>query len=388
MIKVNTLIIVSHVCPVPPSQGNRIAICRLISWLRRKGLKVVFVLQAVSISCEQRRELGSLVDELYVVGELDGFDKALERRIRDCWPETKRMVGELVLIENPFAVVAEYIYMTPCFEGLSGEILKITHTHDMLSRVEEEISIYGIDTQRRQCSKEEERTALMRGDVIIAVHDIEADMFRALVPGKEVIVMRGLGYLPEEISAGPREGEVPGTVLMVGGDNPMNRRGLSVFCSEVWPKVLEALPHARFLVAGGVCRSLPKGTAKAESLGIAKDLEEEYRKAAVVVNPVEFGTGLKIKTIEALRYGRALVSTPCGVEGFPNKSRVPCMVADDWDAFARCVIDLLADGKLRRSMEMKAAAYANEHFVEEMVYAELHQCLEKNIKVRESCYVQ
>jgi glycosyltransferase involved in cell wall biosynthesis len=244
----------------------------------------------------------------------------------------------------------------------------------MLSRVKEEIGDHGVDTQDRECTPQEERKALLRGDVIIALQENEAKLFKQLVPEREVVV---LGFTPPRIISAPGNSVVPGTVFMVGGDNPLNRRGLLLFCSEVWPKVLKKIPEAQLRIAGPVGTSLPEHTPNALALGRLETLENEYLSACVVVNSVDLGTGLKIKTVEALCYGKAVVSTDKGVEGLQLKNSAPFLVASDWNDFADKVIELLKDEGLRRRLEQHAVSYANVHFTDEMVYAELKHCLEK-----------
>jgi glycosyltransferase involved in cell wall biosynthesis len=72
-----------------------------------------------------------------------------------------------------------------------------------------------------------------------------------------------------------------------------------------------------------------------------------------------------------------VVSTDKGVEGLQLKNSAPFLVASDWNDFADKVIELLKDEGLRRRLEQHAVSYANVHFTDEMVYAELKHCLEK-----------
>lgn len=269
--------------------------------------------------------------------------------------------------------------MTPCFELLPKNVLKLTHTHDMLSRVKEEIGAYGVDTQGRECTQEEERHALLRGDVIIALQENEARLFKELVPEREVII---LGYSPWHIVPQPSNKVIPNRILNLGGDNVLNRRGLTLFCSNVWPRVLQSVPEAQFRVVGPVGTSLPPDTPNAKALGRLESVEEEYAKASIVVNPVDLGTGLKIKSVEALCYGKALVSTINGVEGMSLNNQQHCLIAKNWNDFSDKVISLLKDDKLRNRIEHEAVLYAKNHFTEEVVYAELKKCLEKSGNIK------
>jgi hypothetical protein len=67
-----------------------------------------------------------------------------------------------------------------------------------------------------------------------------------------------------------------------------------------------------------------------------------YRAAALIINPVVAGTGVKIKTLEALCHLRPIVTWPGGVDGLDTRLAARCLVARDWYEFANFVGDALA----------------------------------------------
>jgi len=68
-----------------------------------------------------------------------------------------------------------------------------------------------------------------------------------------------------------------------------------------------------------------------------------YRRASVVINPQQFGTGLSIKSVDALLHGRPLVTTASGARGLEDGIDVAFRRADSAEAFAEAVIELLVD---------------------------------------------
>ncbi|MDR1242480.1 MAG: hypothetical protein LBM00_06845, partial [Deltaproteobacteria bacterium] len=97
------------------------------------------------------------------------------------------------------------------------------------------------------------------------------------------------------------------------------------------------------------------------------------------------GTGLKIKTIEALCYGKALVATSAGVEGIlqRNTGQKAWLVAGDWVQFADFCAAVLKDSVLRRELEQGAREYAELYLSEDSVFSELARQLELACKVRQ-----
>jgi glycosyltransferase involved in cell wall biosynthesis len=74
------------------------------------------------------------------------------------------------------------------------------------------------------------------------------------------------------------------------------------------------------------------------------------RQAAVVVVPLRFGGGTRIKILEALAYRVPVVSTSVGAEGLEVESGKHLLLADSPSAFAQCCLRLLADPALREHL--------------------------------------
>jgi hypothetical protein len=86
--------------------------------------------------------------------------------------------------------------------------------------------------------------------------------------------------------------------------------------------LLERLREAgvTLVLAGGICRALDPATVQrlrasgVEVAGVVDRIEDFYRGVSVVLNPVGPSTGVKVKSVEALLAGRALVTTEFGVD--------------------------------------------------------------------------
>jgi glycosyltransferase involved in cell wall biosynthesis len=120
----------------------------------------------------------------------------------------------------------------------------------------------------------------------------------------------------------------------------MNVRGLQEFLRFAWPAIRQEVPEAELVVAGAVSEGV-RGLSGVNALGRVDDLAELYRSARVVINPAHAGTGLKIKTLEALSQLRPIVTWPTGVEGLPDALRELCDVVHDWYEFGPRVVSRL-----------------------------------------------
>lgn len=104
------------------------------------------------------------------------------------------------------------------------------------------------------------------------------------------------------------------SVLYVGSDNEINIKSFLYFMNNILPIVKTRAPDVRVVLAGKICHHLSRNSG-AVLLGEVENLEDVYAGARIVINPAIMGTGLCIKSIEALGYGKPLVATPEGARG-------------------------------------------------------------------------
>jgi hypothetical protein len=106
--------------------------------------------------------------------------------------------------------------------------------------------------------------------------------------------------------------------------------------------VSREVPSAELWLIGAVGESLIKIPEGVRILGKVDDLRDYYAKSKVVINPAIAGTGLKIKTIEALGYCRPVVCWEAGIDGMPMALRKYCKSVSSWFEFSQELINLLS----------------------------------------------
>lgn len=97
-----------------------------------------------------------------------------------------------------------------------------------------------------------------------------------------------------------------------------NIDGLCWFLARVWPAVRRRQPAARLVIAGRDPDPRVRRAAAqpgVELAGFVEDLRPLYARARVFVCPLRFGSGVKVKVINALYRGLPVVTSPCGAEG-------------------------------------------------------------------------
>lgn len=380
-----TILFVSHVNPALRSGGNEIRLLKMINWLRAEGFHIVLLLNHPPLSVDMRNQLLEIVDAVYTPDECP---TSLKRKINnavnrfiDHQPipvtETEKVrafhgrpyliqaTGALCKRYQPKAVVAEYVFTTPCLREVPSDVLKLVDTHDMFSRRDPEEPFY--------CTPEEERAYLLNADVVIAIQSAEAGHFRELVPERKVVTV-GVDY--EVVPHGQTGNDNPGNIVLVVGSNyPANIAGLKDFCEHAWPLVCKENPGAELWVAGKIGEAISNEVPQAKVLGWVENLQSLYRRSTVVINPTVTGSGLKIKTVEALCNGKPLIATPNAVEGLVIEGEAPFLVCNNWSEFAGSIVSILESDVRRLALQESALRYAQEQFASSRVYAELADVL-------------
>ena len=119
--------------------------------------------------------------------------------------------------------------------------------------------------------------------------------------------------------------------------------------SEIWPRIIRAVPSARLLIGGPHPERIPSYrtlSAGVEFLGFVEDLGELYRRSRVVCCPIRSGAGTRIKIIEAAAFGRPVVATTIGNEGLDLRDGEEVLLRDGTRGFAEACVQLLTDTEL------------------------------------------
>jgi succinoglycan biosynthesis protein ExoO len=260
-----------------------------------------------------------------------------------------------------YAFLTEGIARVPAPRGPSAVVM-----HDLFSSRPTEYGPLGADQTGGLVDAETEMAMLGRAGAVIAIQAEVAATVRRRLPGTRVL-LAPMATLP--VSA-PQ----PGTgsdLLFIGSNTTSNVDALRWFFDEVWPSVRHAAPAARLKVAGNVAASFQTAPDGVVMLGRVNDLTPLYAGAAVVISPLRGGSGLKIKLIEALGHGKAVVATTTTLQGVTDVIGSAVIVTDDAQAFAGEIVTLLNDTSLRATYGARALAVVRNHFSPKACYADV-----------------
>jgi glycosyltransferase involved in cell wall biosynthesis len=143
-----------------------------------------------------------------------------------------------------------------------------------------------------------------------------------------------------------------------------NVDGVTHFVRDIWPRIAEAHPDARCKIIGGrpPASLLALAGPRIELTGFVPDLRPHLAAAAAVVVPLRLGGGTRLKIVEAMAMGKAIVSTKLGAEGIEAVSGRDILIEDEATAFADAVNRLLAKPELAACIGESARRLAVERY--------------------------
>ncbi len=243
----------------------------------------------------------------------------------------------------------------------------ILETHDIQSHVLQERG--DLNPWTRRCDSGErlirsERKLLDRANVLVHLSVDDFKFFEAQLPSKPHIL--AMPTIDQAFISAINEACSPPLtdaidLLFVGHFHSANLAALTWFFEQVWPLIadrrysLKVVGAIDLLVRG----CLPKTYEAFRScfVGQVADLAPYYRAARCAIAPMVSGSGISIKTIEALALGKPFVGTSKAFRGMPMDQieRVGLRAYDTPQAFADAIVHAL--GTQHLSSVLSRAAY-------------------------------
>lgn len=204
-----------------------------------------------------------------------------------------------------------------------------------------------------------------RYDCNIFMSTPDRDLLAASVPGlRTAVVPNGvdLDYFAADETGGSET-----SLIYTGGMNMFaNRDAVLSFLRDCWPTIAAAVPDARFYAVGQTppaeLLEAAAGDPRVVVTGYVDDIRPFVRKAAVYVVPLRVGGGTRLKVLDAMASGKAIVSTSIGCEGLDVMPANDLLIADSPAEFARVTISLLGDAAARRRLGAAARARVAERY--------------------------
>lgn len=304
------------------------------------------------------------------------------------WPWAIGRFSESVKQFNPDSILIQYIKLAYLLEGLRPATRRNIHclidTHDVLHRRDEQFRQRGFE-HWINVTRDQEAAALCSFDTIVAIQDKEARLFREMVPEARVIVCghATLSSAPQLAENAAASDQI--NIGYIGSLNASNTEALKSFLDEVWVDLNSTVSNSspaqfKLIVAGEICEWIASRFSANELqnvtlMGKVDALNSFYDRIDVAINPVEFGTGLKIKNCEAIAFGKPLLTTPEGLRGMPAECQEACIAVESINDFTELLLLLLESNQHLTELAHAATKLSQTAFSVQKVYLPLKQSL-------------
>ncbi len=378
------ILLLTHKTPFPPNDGGTLATYHMIQGLQQAGAQV-------DVLCMRTPKHASLLADFpaEILQGVRWHQVFVDTRLR--WQAALR---NLLFSEKPYnaerfvsqafadklrdlstesydLVQLEGLYLAPYLPLIRqlypARVVMRSHNveHQIWERmVQQEQNLlkkwYKKGIQRRV--RRMELASLQQIDALVPISAVDAAYFKSYT---QVPLKVSITGMPEQKFKNRQEGR-PHTLFFLGAlDWEPNLEGLLWFVREVWPAVKMSLPQLSFHVAG---RQAPNGLAEQLSAagivfhGEVPDAQSFMDQYQVLIVPLFSGSGVRIKIIEAMARGKAVLTTSVGAEGLDVQSGEQLVIADSVENMLQQLVQWEQQDGERQHVASQGYAFAEEHF--------------------------
>ena len=170
-------------------------------------------------------------------------------------------------------------------------------------------------------------------------------------------------------------------------DWPPSQEGLLWFLNFCWPAIHEKYPSLKFYIAGRNVPAWIESRFKSDYVIFLGEVEDAYtfmNSKAIMIVPLHSGTGMRIKIIEGMALGKAIVSTSVGCEGIPAIDHENILIADKPQDFIASIDALLSDKSLFERLCKNSVDFIRAKFDNLAIVGALIDFYKQQMNVRRS----
>jgi hypothetical protein len=362
-------------------EGNSALMRQWLKQLRASGYRI----HLLQYNLEQTREtyqlrqatrqLADMVFEIDLETRLVGSNKnGLNVHVDDwCGSELLKVVDQHVNQFEYDVAIVNYCFLSAAFTKVADYTRKILVTHDDFADRNRRMIAQGFpESGWMSLDRRGEVLAFRRSDVVVALQDGEAELFRSLAASVGIDSdIRVVAHVPESspIKTAPPHPAGKIRIGYLGSSNWVNEQNLAAFLNE-WALNPILVDGSEIVIAGGICTSLVNfitdelmTIVSPRMLGEVPMLSSFFEECDVFINPERGGTGIKIKTLDAMAHDCAVITTAAGSVGIESRSRFHDAkdVVELANLVAECVFDHGLIDEVRSETRHTFSTFSRHH---------------------------
>jgi len=281
-------------------------------------------------------------------------------------PELRRAVSQLFSRKSFDAIICDFVYPAGVLDW-EAKTPTILFTHNVEAEVWERqyqvssnpLSKLAFWLEYKRLLRAE-RYYAQRSAHVLAVSESNREFFGRYVGGAEKVSLIPTGVDTDYFHPAPESPEQRSLVFTGSMDWVPNHDAMEYFYRDIFPLIRREEPDVDMWMVGrnppASLVRLVENDPKVHVTGRVEDVRPFMSRSSVFVLPMRTGSGTRLKVLEAMASGKAIVSTPIGAEGLPVTDGENIILADSPREFAQSVVTLIRDSASRRRLEINARA--------------------------------
>ncbi len=256
------------------------------------------------------------------------------------WQNLPKTYVPVVLVEHniEYQVYQKFMKRSPVLVQplLSVDIQKIKYWEEKIwKKVTKLVAV-----------SEEEKKQMKRDDVVVVPNGVDLTEFK----------MQNAKFKIEKKEK---------TILFIGDFKWIQNRDAAEFIiKDIWPRI-NVKHNLKLWIVG---KHIPDNLKKFGSKNVVFDenapekTSDIYKKADILLAPIQVGGGTSYKIIEAMASGVPVVTTPLGVKGLEATPGNEALVSETAEGLAHDVVRLLEEKDLYERIRTNARAFIEKNF--------------------------
>lgn len=353
------ILVAADVHTHPVRGGNQQCIMQYVDVLRKLGCEVFFLYidlyEGYLLQDDTQRYWGNHLF-YYRTPSWQIICQKIRRRIEHCYyfqhldvyyPHgLTQFVNKLHAKYHFDGLIVNYIWNSRLAECKIP--IKAIYTHDVFTNRNEKL---GKKDVWYSFPKDEETKGISRFANVLSIQDEESGWYREIAPHSNVrTVYSSFDFVEQSITANKN-------ILFFSGGSQLNQEGIKRFVRDVWPLLKKRDSEIKLLLGGAICGEFRQEQLPQDIIlmGRYDNPDDFYALGDICINPVYNGSGLKIKTFEAIAHGKVTIVHPHSALGVYHPDNIPLYRATEPQEYINAIFEYIGDKSklVRRQMECK-----------------------------------
>jgi len=299
---------------------------------------------------------------------------------------------KLAVAQNKYDLIhVEHTNIAHWLHEIASDLPKVIVSHNVKTIMWKRYADHAHGKLKRKYERDYKRFKEYEGkylndfDCVCAVSETDREAFDDICNGSVPIKLVPNGcdtvyFKPDSSSVITGEMVFAGTMYY-----DANIDAMLFFCDKILPLIQAQFPSCHVTIVG---RNPPNEIIALEKLGnvkvtgFVKDVRPYLKSANVIVVPLSQGSGTRLKILDAMAMGKAIVSTTIGAEGIDYGNGKNIMIADEPEDFAKCVLDLIRNEGLCTSLGVNARDLVDEKYSWKIIANQLDEAYRFAVETR------